>query len=140
MIQTEVTLYRNAQTALQGSTDGAAWAWPGVAFTAGTAVFYFKPEYVIHFARWVTAWNPNTMGSPTGVQLVHADSGPEHTQAIAECLRSDRTRPLVDGINITNVMQALCLAGVQKTLAIRTAGNGVNGCLIYSSVIEIIWA
>lgn len=136
-VQTEFTLYRSAEQALKGTPDGAAWAYPGAALSANTTQFYAQMGLTLQFARWVVAWNPDTGSSPTGVRLVLADSGPTNEVEVASFLASNCTTPRVDAADVTRQLQSLA---AQKTIAHQTCGNGQNGCKIYGSWVECVWA
>lgn len=128
-------LYRNSQTPLDGTTSGAAYAFPGAALTANTLKKFAsaKPLY----ARWVLAWNPNTpAGGATSVRLCHADSGPENIIEIARFERRATATPVVDAVDITNALNALT---TDKFILHQTYGNGMNRCKIYLSEIEFLW-
>ena len=136
VVQTEFTLYRNSQHPLAGTIGGARWQYPGTALTANTTQFYADENLALSYARWVLVWNPNTSASPTGVRLIHADSGPTNEVELARFLRTYTNTPVVDAVDITADLQGLT---EHKTLAHQTAGNGQGGCKIYGSWIECIW-
>ncbi len=135
-IQTELLLYRNSQHPLIGTTSGCCWDYPGAALTANTTQFYANENLSLVFARWVLAWNPNTLSSPTGVRLIHADLGPKNETEIAGFRVVRKRTPIVSAVDITADLQALT---AQKTLAHQTFGNGQWGCKIYGSWIEALW-
>lgn len=137
-------LYRNAALPIQGTADGAAFAWPGNACTASTFKLY--PELLkgqaLLFARWVCAWNPNTGSSPTAVRLVAADDGPANIRELARFTRTNYNTPVDDTIDITRPLQAVWNAcqslNIGKQIGHQTAGNGGNGPLIYGSWVELL--
>lgn len=136
----ELILYKNTEYPLHGTSAGASYVFPGTALSANVSVLHAdKPMKLLTYARWVLAWNPNTGASPTGVRLIHADQGPSNIVQIAEFRATNKNTPKVDGIEITNELNALISAGLWKQLGHQTFGNGANGALIYSSVIECVW-
>lgn len=139
--QTEFALYRDAAVALNCTVSGAQFAWPGSALTASTTTVYFNfsPKRPITYARWVVAWNPNTGASPTGLRLVHADDGPSNVTEIARITGMNYFQPRVDAVDVTATMQSLSDGASYKHIGHQTFGNGMNGCLIYSSVLLVVW-
>lgn len=138
--RSDYTFYRNPQTALQGTANGAAFAYPGSALTASSVRFHadlgLRP---IKKALWVLVWNPNTTSGYTAVRLVTADNGPANLVEIARISNNNYTSPKVDAVDITADLNALIAAGRFKQILQQTAGNGANGALIYASWIEIVW-
>ncbi len=131
--------YRNPNGGLPGTVDGGDWVFPGQALTASTISFagsHLQGRQVV-FARWVLAWNPSTGVSPTGVRLVKCDDGPTNCQPIATVLMSAYQAPRVDGATITSQIQYMIDNAEYKHIGQQTVGNGQNGCIIYSSFVEI---
>ena len=133
-------LYRNSALPLVGSVSGGAWAFPGAALTANTDKLYasYLQGRTVLLAKWVIAWNPNTDTNPTGVRLVIFDDGPANIVEIARVERTNYHNPLSDGAYITAQIQAVLDAGIDKNLGMQTYGNGANGALVYSFVIDIV--
>ena len=138
-VQTEFTLYRNTQYPLDGTASGAVWSYPGTALTANTTQLLASMGLTLQYARWVLVWNPNTNESPTGVRLVSADSGPANEAEQASFSRANYANPRVDSVDVTNQLKAIIAAGMSKSIAHQTYGNGGNGCKIYGSWIECVW-
>lgn len=135
-IQTEWTLFRNAQTPLEGSPSGQ-WNWPGAAFSASTLQLYSHLSMPIQSCRWAYSLNPNTGPSPTGIRLVSYDSG--NVVEMARVLIANRTTPTSGGHDITQQMRNLLAQRKPLTIAMQSVGNGIAGPKIYHSVIECIW-
>lgn len=137
----ELILYKNTEYPLHGTVNGAAFAWPGTALSANISVIHaeFPMKKLLH-ARWLLVWNPNTDAGFTAVRLVSADLGPTNIAEIAVFRKNNYHAPKVDGIDITNELNAILAGGVIKQLCHQTAGNGAAGALIYSSVIECVWS
>lgn len=48
--------------------------------------------------------------------------------------------PRVDSEDVTNEISQIVYGGVVKQLWHRTYGNGLEGCLIYGSWLDLVWA
>lgn len=135
-IQTEWTLYRNAQTPLMGYPSGA-WHWPGVAMSASMSILYANKTLDIDTCRWAFSWTPDSGPSPTGIRLVYVLDG--QIVPIAEAVMANRTTPTSDGRNVTGVIKQLITHQTPVWLGIQTVGDGIRGPKIYHSVIECVW-
>ncbi|RPJ28030.1 MAG: hypothetical protein EHM33_05990 [Chloroflexi bacterium] len=136
-----IDLYQNSYSPIVGSVSGGDWAFPGVALTANTKSFLgnFLQGRQLIYARWVLAWNPNTTTSPTGVRLVYFDDGPTNIVEFARNEEASRISPMVGGAFVTSTFQYLVNNGLYKHVGQQTYGNGSNGALIYSSIIELAY-
>lgn len=135
-IQTEWTLYRNAQTPLMGYALGA-WHWPGVAMSASQSILYSHKNLDIDTCRWAFSWTPDSGPSPTGIRLVYVLNG--QIVPIAQAVMANRTTPTSDGRDVTGVIKSLVNQKTSAWLGIQTVGDGVRGPKIYHSVIECVW-
>lgn len=138
--QTDFTFYRNPQTPIVGTADGAAFAFPGSALTASS--FRLRGDLIsrpILSAKWIIVWNPNTTSGYTAVRLVKGDDGPANLVELGRVQHNNYTSPKVDVIDITPALQDIALNKLYKQILQQTAGNGANGPLIYASWIEIVW-
>ena len=145
-VQSEILLYRNPVHGLPGTVSAAGWAWPGDALSA--SVMPLRGDLLtarLRYARWVLTWNPCTLDPafPTGTRLVSADHGPSNLSEIAR-IRSPEdqpcTNPRVDAVEITGALNEILDAKILKQIGQQTFGNEANGCLIYASWIEMLWA
>jgi hypothetical protein len=88
-------------------------------------------------------WNPQVSdpASPTGVRLVHCDSGPSNLVEVAAIRQQGEVyaKPRVGMVDITTVLNSLIAGKQYKQLGQQTFGNGGNGCLIYASWVELVW-
>lgn len=138
--QTDFTFYRNPSTPIYGTTNGAAFAFPGNALTASSFRFRgdlgFRP---ILSAKWIIVWNPNTTSGYTAVRLVKGDDGPANLVELARVQHNYYTSPKVDAVDITAALQGIVNNQQYKQILQQTAGNGAYGALIYASWIEIVW-
>lgn len=137
VIQTEWTLYRNAQYPLLGYPSGV-WHWPGVAMSASMSLLYSNQELDIESCRWAFSWTPDSGPSPTGLRLVYILDG--NVVPIAQVTMANRTTPTSDGRNITDTIKALNAMNRSVWLGIQTVGDSLRGPKIYHSVIECTWA
>ena len=135
-IQTEWTLYRNAQTPLMGYPSGA-WHWPGIAFSASTFQLYAHLDLSIDTCRFAYSFNPQSGPSPTGLRLVALDMG--SVVPLATALIPNRQTPTSGGVDITHQIKWLLNNQRGVTLALQTVGNGSAGPLIYHAVVECTW-
>jgi hypothetical protein len=140
LLQTEMTLVRHAGEPVDVPNDGK-WYFPGSALSASMSQLHATSGMAkLHSARWVVAWNPRAPhASPSGVQLVHADSGPSNVCGIAQFLKSKKTSPVVDAADVTAALNGILAGGASKFLGHQLVGNGTNSPLLYSSVIECVW-
>lgn len=135
-MQTEFTLYRNAQVPLQGYPSGA-WHWPGIAMSASMSLLYSNRDLSIESCRWAFSWTPDSGPSPTGLRLVVVVDG--QVSPLATVTQSNRVTPTSDGRDVTAAMRALIASGRSAWLGLQTVGDGVRGPKIYHSVIECVW-
>lgn len=138
--QTDFTFYRDPQTPIYGTADGAAFGFPGAALTASS--FRFRGDKItkrIISASWIIVWNPSTTGGYTAVRLIKADDGPSNHIEIARVQHNNYTSPKVDVVDMTYQLNYLIDNKQYKQILQQTAGNGANGPLIYASWIEIVW-
>lgn len=163
-VQTSHDFYRNPSVPLEGTPLGCCWKAPGAAFSANAHTFHFDQLdfATIESVRWVLVWNPNSGPSDMGVRLVYIDdvNGDENQNnfpVIAEIRKNTDLldqcdenlphcsifKPKVSAKDITvmfkNLLQPSNAVPQRKHILQQTFGNGVNGALIYSSTIEIIW-
>jgi hypothetical protein len=135
-VQTEITLYRNAQVPLQGYASGA-WHWPGVAMSASMSLLYSHLDLQIDSCRWAFSWTPDAGPSPTGIRLVSVLNG--QITPLETVLMPNRTTPTSDGRDVTNKVRSLISAGNPVWLGVQTVGDSVRGPKVYHSVLECIW-
>jgi hypothetical protein len=135
-MQTEFTLYRNAQVPLQGYPSGA-WHWPGVAMSASMSLLYSNRDLSIESCRWAFSWTPDSGPSPTGIRLVAVVDG--YVTPLVEVTMPNRATPTSDGRNVTAQIEWLLSLHQSAWLGIQTVGDGVRGPKIYHSVIECVW-
>jgi hypothetical protein len=146
-MQTDYVLYRNAETPIQGTHNGASFAFPGRALTASSLKLHiaeFPVGRKVKFARWVLVWSPMVVagGGATAVRLVSFDDGPANIANVARIgspTGQNVSSPIVSAVDITDDLNALILAGTTKQFGHQTAGTGNSGCLIYSSSLEVVW-
>lgn len=136
VVQTEFTLYRNAQVPLQGYASGA-WHWPGVAMSASMSLLYSQLPLDIDQCRWAFSWTPDSGPSPTGIRLVAVIDG--QVTPLATVTQANRVTPTSDGRNITAQIEWLLSLQQSAWLGIQTVGDGVRGPKVYHSVIECVW-
>lgn len=138
-----IVLFKHPSVPIVGTADAANWSWPGTACTANTFKLFpaMLPGLSLLYARWILAWNPMTADAPTSVRLVVADDGPSNIVEIAKITRTEGSTPFDDGVIITEKLAPWwsgCQAqGLAKNVGHQTCGNGQNGCLIYTSWVEI---
>jgi len=135
-LQTEFTLYRNAQTPLQGYPSGA-WHWPGVAMSAAMSLLYSNLDLSIESCRWAFSWTPDSGPSPTGLRLVAVVDG--QIIPLTSVTMANRVTPTSDGRDVTPQMMWLVSQRRSAWLGVQTVGDGVRGPKVYHSVIECIW-
>lgn len=136
IVQTEITLYRNAQVPLIGYPSGA-WHWPGVAMSASMSLLYSHRELAVESCRWAFSWTPESGASPTGIRLVAVLDG--QVIPLAAVTMPHRSTPTSDGRDVTEKMRWLLSLQRSAWLGMQTVGNGLNGPKVYHSVIECIW-
>jgi hypothetical protein len=148
-IVTQFDLFRNCGQALQGH-EGWPWNYAGGCLTAQSAVFHpqaFDGLEVV-FAQWRICWHPNVPEpAQTAVRLISADDGPSEIQEIAATYSGGKVTPTLDtfneGFNITDKVRALVDShrgtGKRFQLIHQSMGDGMHGCLIFSSSIELVF-
>lgn len=145
-MQSDHVIIRHSSMPVTGTKDGANFAFPGNALSASTFKLHISsmPTARVKYARWILVWNPQVSDptSPTGARLVSMDDGPSNIQQIG---RIDSpagvtyVTPRTNEVDVTDALNALLVGGIDKQLGHQTYGNGSNGCLIYSSSVEIVW-
>lgn len=135
-VQTEITLYRNAQVPLQGGASGA-WHWPGVAMSASMSLLYSHLDLQIETCRWAFSWTPDAGPSPTGIRLVSVQRG--QITPLATVTMANRAAPTSDGRDVTDKIHALLDSQDSAWLGIQTVGDSVRGPKVYHSVLECVW-
>lgn len=138
--QSEFPIYRNAQTPVTCAAT-PKFSWPGAALTSSTTGIYFNHMRgrKIVFAGWVLAWNPNTDDTKTGIRLVHMDDGPRNITEIAKATGTNYKAPRHDKFDVTEDIQKLFDGGAFKHIGHQSYSDSKSACLIYSSILVIVW-
>lgn len=135
-IVTSFEFYRSPAVALNGTTDGAEWQFPGTALSASSLRWLGSYGLRVVHARWVLVWNANSPAAFLGSRIAWADSGPSNIQEIGRLTRNTGNSPVVDALDVTAALNAQT---ADKQLIHQTIGDGSKGGLIYANNIDIVW-
>lgn len=137
IIPTNINLFGPAQTAQSVVADvAAAPKWVGLALSGSTHRFPFSAGVApVGSARLLVLWAPRN--TTNYVRLVAFDDGPTNIVEIARVQGNGNMGPSVQGIAITDQLNALRANGVDKQLGFQIGGDGVNQWVLYEVQLEI---
>jgi hypothetical protein len=125
--------------ALRGKI-GSTWWFPPVAFTASTKRFDFSIGYPrAGTALWRLIWKPGDGGEASIARLVHMDDNSGNITEIARINGQSQYLLSHDAVYVTNQINELVDAKVNKNIGYQMQDNGVNEWTIYESRLEINW-
>lgn len=148
---TQFDHFRNTDIPLNGNKT-STFNYAGSCLTAQSVIFPAESLTTLKIKKaiWRICWKPNiTNGAQTGIRLVSANSGPSNiNQVVATFSGGKPNTPLNEAFDITESLKALIESnkpnidlpnGAMFQLIPQSVGDSSNGCLIYSSSIEIIY-
>jgi hypothetical protein len=148
---TQLDHFRNAAMPLNGNKT-SSFNYAGSCLTSQSVIFHSEALETLNIKKaiWRICWKPNiTNGSQTAIRLISANSGPSNINQIVATFSGGKTNtPLNEAFDITESLKALIESnspsvdfpnGSMFQLITQSAGDGSNGCLIYSSSIELIY-
>lgn len=137
VVPTNIQLFGPAQTTNETVTDTAgAPKWIGSVLSGSTHFFPFsKGVAPVASARLLVLWAPRNVANY--VRLVSADSGPTNIVELARLQSNGNMGPSAQAIDVTQVMNNLITAGVDKQVGFQIGGDGINAWTLYEVQLEI---
>ncbi len=137
VIVTNIQLFGPAQTTNETVTDTAGTPkWIGSVLSGSTHFFPFsKGVAPVASARLLVLWAPRNVANY--VRLVTADNGPTNIVEIARVQSNGNMGPTAQAIDITQVMNNLITAGIDKQIGFQIGGDGINAWTLYEVQLEI---
>lgn len=134
---TNIQLFGPAQTTNETVTDTAgAPKWIGSVLSGSTHRFQFSKGFLqVESARLLVLWAPRNVANY--VRLVSADDGPSNIVEVARIQSNGNMGPTAQAVDVTQVLNNLIAAGVDKQLGFQIGGDGLNAWTLYEVQLEI---
>lgn len=137
VIATNIQLFGPAQTTNETVTDtAAAPKWIGSVLSGSTHRFPFSRGMApVASARLLVLWAPRNVSNY--VRLVSADDGPSNIVELARVQSNGNMGPTAQAVDVTQALNNLIAAGVDKQVGFQIGGDGLNAWTLYEVQLEL---